>query len=107
MFAMRVPIACTLTAEELPDRIDEWRTFMASSVVDTERPAGTRLRLRLEPSERTLVRAADLAQRERACCGFFDFSIDVQTDALWLVVRVPDEAAGILDDFAGLAPSSS
>lgn len=78
---------------------------MASSVVGSERPSDTALRLRLERSDKTLLHAADLARREKGCCGFFDFSIDVQTDALWLIVRVPDEASGILDDFAGLAPA--
>jgi hypothetical protein len=48
--------------------------------------------------------AVELAQREKACCPFFDFSIHVGATACWLVVRVPAEASAVLADFSGLVP---
>jgi len=56
----------------------------------------------------TVVAAAvDLAQREKACCDFFEFAIGIEADALWMSVRVPAEASMILDDFARLLPNDS
>jgi hypothetical protein len=101
---MRVPIACTLTVEGLADRIEEWRGFLAGSVAASVRTSGEQLRVQLTPSTTVLARAVDLAQREKACCAFFDFSIEIETDALWLSVRVPPGASSILDDLASLLP---
>jgi hypothetical protein len=54
-----------------------------------------------------LAAAVDLAQREKACCDFFEFAIAIESDALWLSVRVPAEASLVLDDFARLLPNDS
>jgi len=54
-----------------------------------------------------LAAAVDLAQREKACCDFFEFAIVIESDALWLSVRVPAEASRVLDDFARLLPNDS
>ena len=100
---MRIPIACSLEVSEAETRIDEWRAFLAESVTSATRDGGS-LRLRLAPSDRALLDAADLAAREKTCCGFFAFTIEVDVDSRTLVVRVPDEAVPVLDDFAGLLP---
>lgn len=103
---VRIPVACTLTVESAADRLEEWRTFFASWIDTAERTNDRELRLRLDKSEKALVIAADLVQREKACCGFFEFSIEFQSDGRWLVVRVPDDAAGVLTDIVALLPSS-
>lgn len=104
---MRIPIACTLTAADAKSRGDEWREFLATSATASERLSGHQLRVRLTLEPGVLDAAVDLARREKTCCAFFDFSIDVAADQLWLRVAVPPEASGILDDFASLlAPSS-
>ena len=102
---MRIPIACTLTPESAADRVEEWRAFFANWIEAAEKGSGE-LRLRLNRSESALVLAADLAEREKACCGFFEFSIELQPEARWLVVRVPDDAAGVLDDIVALLRTS-
>jgi hypothetical protein len=50
--------------------------------------------------------AADLAQREKACCSFFEFSLELEATGWWLVVRVPPEAAPVLAEFASLVPDA-
>ena len=40
-------------------------------------------------------------------CEFFEFSIGIEADALWLSVRVPAEASLVLDDFARLLRDDS
>ncbi len=102
---MRIPIACTLTAADARDRVEAWRAFLSEEVVAARRD-GDVLRLALAPDDRSLLRAVDLAAREKACCGFFTFAIAIEADRRWLEVAVPPEAAGILGDFAGLLPPS-
>jgi hypothetical protein len=97
------PIACSLSADGARERVDEWRGFFASSVDDVERAADERFRFRLVSDPGALAGVVDLAQREKACCPFFDFSIEVEADRCWLVVGVPTEATGVLADFARLA----
>jgi hypothetical protein len=98
---MQVPIACTLDAAGRLERGDEWRAFHREAVVERDRVSSERLRLRLAPDLETAVaRAVDLARREKACCGFFEFSLEILADETWLHVVVPQAASGILDDFA-------
>ncbi len=99
---VRIPVACTLSAESAADRIEDWRRFFASSVTAVERTSDRRLRVRLADSPMALTAAVDLAQREKACCAFFEFSVDVDATSRWLVVGVPAEAAGTLAEFATL-----
>ncbi len=97
----RVPIACTLTAAEVDDRVGEWRELLARGV-EERRLEGTVAHLRLVPGDDILVTAVDLAQREKTCCGFFSFSIEVDSSARWLRVEVPADAATILADLVAL-----
>ncbi len=102
---VRIPVACSLTPESAADRVQEWRTFFAEWIHAAEKANDRELRLRLDTSEKALLVAADLAEREKACCGFFDFSIELQPDERWLVIRVPHDAAGVLRDIVSLLPS--
>jgi len=107
MTRVPVPVACTLEADAAGDRVGEWRTFLATRVLEVRRddPAVARLRLAADRADETLLVAADLAQREKACCAFFRFSVDLEVDSRWLRVEVPADAVGVLDDFFGGHPS--
>jgi hypothetical protein len=59
--------------------------------------------LRLDPARDDLLAAVDLSRREKACCDFFEFAIEMRRDANWLVVTVPADAVGSLDALAGAA----
>jgi hypothetical protein len=98
---VQIPIACTLDAADRAGRGAEWRAFQREVVVERERVSNERLRLRLDPDlEGAVPRAVDLARREKACCGFFEFSLVILAGATWLEVVVPTEASDILDEFA-------
>ncbi len=99
----KVPIACSLTANDATDRIGEWRRFFEEHAEAADRSDG-QLRLRLRPTDDSLLAAADLSAREKACCGFFAFAIEICTDGRWLRIVVPSEARGILEEFARLLP---
>jgi hypothetical protein len=103
---VRIPLACTLSADAATGRVEEWRGFLASSVVQVERTSDRQLRLRLVDSPTALTTAVDLAQREKACCALFEFSLELEATSRWLVVRVPSEASDLLTQFATLIPAS-
>jgi anti-sigma-K factor RskA len=95
------PIACSLDAGALTDRIEAWRMLVASSVtsVDVE---PTAVHLVLDPSDETLVAAVALAQREKECCPFFGVTLDIAADRRTLSFRVPEGAEAVLTDFVAL-----
>jgi hypothetical protein len=47
--------------------------------------------------EADIASIAALAQREKACCPFFTFTIEISADDLTLVVEVPDDAIEVLN----------
>jgi hypothetical protein len=53
-------------------------------------------------TERALVAAASLAQREKQCCPFFDVHIDIEADGRTLVLSVPDGAEEALASFVAV-----
>jgi hypothetical protein len=93
----QIPIACTLTAAEQLNRGDEWRQFLVEHVVEIDRSESS-ARLRLAHGDNVILIAVDLARREKACCAFFEFGLELLPDAIWLRVETPPEAATILDD---------
>lgn len=96
------PLACTLGPEDVPARLDEWRSVLVGTVADRDRPAPGLLRMRLR-DDAGLDPVVDLARREQACCAFFRFRLEIEAAAVTLVVEVPVGAEAVLDDFAGLA----
>jgi hypothetical protein len=101
---MQKPIECTLTSEDAATRVDEWRRFMQESIDTAQVVGDDQLRLLLNPRPDVLPVAVDLARREKSCCQFFDFSIQIQEESCWLVISVPHQAAPVLADFARLLP---
>ncbi len=99
---MRVPIACTLTADAATDRIAEWRAALATSVVTMARTSPRRAELRLVDGPGPAGQLVDLARREKACCSFFDFTVEFDAQGATLLVQVPEDAVGLLDDFMTL-----
>ena len=98
LVAQPLVIACSLNAEGLENRVEEWRSFVASSVRAVE-CNDTSVRLALEPTEAALLRATSLGQREKACCAFFTVSIDLEADVRTLTLRVPEGAEEVLAAF--------
>ncbi len=98
---MNVPIACTLQPSDARSQLGEWQELGGRVSERAERVSPTRLELTLVPGA-DIAPVIDLAQREIACCSFFSFALEIQVEHLVLVVEVPAEAAGILDQ---LVPS--
>ena len=99
-----VPIACTLTPDAAADRMAEWRTFLSTMVTRVDRVTNQATLTLLRGSDPLLV-ATDLAEREKACCRFFRFSVEMDGLETRLLVGVPPEAEPILSGLLSLAPS--
>ncbi len=80
-----LPIACTLTAEELKDRGAAWNKLMSSGLVERDRVPGG-IRLRAEPGASAAL--MELVDLERECCAWIQF--DVQGNS----VTVTADTAG-------------
>jgi hypothetical protein len=93
----QLPIACTLSASEKTDRGEEWHQFLDGNVVEIVRTKYV-ARLRLNDGDDVILSAVDLARREKACCAFFDFALEIEPDTVWLRIETPPDAATILDD---------
>jgi hypothetical protein len=92
----QIPIACTLSAADKRTRGDEWRQFLTDDVAEIVR-FGTSARMRLNAGDHVILSAVDLARREKDCCAFFEFRLELLPDEVWLSVNVPDDAVAILD----------
>jgi MerR family transcriptional regulator, copper efflux regulator len=92
----QIPIACTLSAADKTTRGDEWRQFFVDNVEESVR-SETSVRLRLKNGDDVILNAVDLARREKDCCAFFEFRLELLPDVVWLEIGVPADAAAILD----------
>lgn len=96
----REPIVCTLNSDDKTARGTEWRQFLQSSVMEVIRTDAV-ARLRLVEGDDVILSAANLARREKECCAFFEFRIDLSSDGVWLEIEAPVDAAALLDDLIG------
>ncbi len=101
---MSEPLICSLTEQAARGQLDEWRQVASDPAVAVSRPSPTRLELRLIDHLDQLGNLVGLAQREKACCPFFDFSLDIAAHSVTLVVSVPEDAATLLDELSRTGP---
>ncbi len=97
-----MPIACALDGPGARTQLGEWHRVVADVVVTSERVSPGELRLHLRDGAPSVDALVQLARREAACCPFFTFALLIDTDAVVLRVRVPDDAVAVLDAFAAV-----
>jgi hypothetical protein len=86
------PVACDMThAPDTPaERRAEYQRLFAAHLAGRDRiSTGIRFRFRADPGLEAWVR--DLADREKACCAFFDFTVTAVAQEIWW-------DAGVIDD---------
>jgi hypothetical protein len=99
LLVVESPIACSLEPRAARSQLNEWRDVLDGTVECAERASANRLVLSLLPGVQ-VGPIITLAQRESACCPFFDFSLEIRAERLLLAIEVPDDAVAILDQFA-------
>lgn len=86
------------------ERLDEYRRLFAERLIARERTEHG-IRFRFRDTEGTEEWVRDLAARENACCGFFDFEVSVRDgEVRWDASVVEDDVArSVLEEFYLLA----
>lgn len=97
-----VEIACTLTPDDMPGRVQDWQALTALATGRTEVAGGVRLQF---GTDAPLADIARLAGEEQSCCSFFSFAVTVDGRGVGLEVRAPEAAAELLGTLFGLADS--
>jgi hypothetical protein len=94
-----LPIACTLGASALSDRMEEIRAFGNDGSVEVTSDAGRAvLRFRGDPGIRDRVEAIVAAESE--CCAFLDFTVEHGEDATVLTISAPSGGAEMVHELA-------
>ena len=95
------PIACTLQADAMPERIEHWQTMLAHVRARVATPYG---RLRIEfDGDVDLGELAQLVAAEQQCCSFFAFTLTIDGRGIALEIGAPDEATEIVSAVFGKA----
>ena len=92
------PIACTLGAESLRSRREEWQTLLTHAVGRREIDDGVRVEFDADLPADELMR---LVAAEQCCCQFFRFAITVDTRGIGLEVSAPPDARPIVESLFG------
>src|SRR3954447_21929203 len=92
-----LPIACSLSAAELPTRLAEMNDLGRSALVGVERTKTTAV-LRFRADGETGERLAPIVAAEARCCAFLDMTLGETGDTVALTIAAPAGAAPILDE---------
>ena len=98
------PIACSLSADEVPGRLAAWQAVVAQAA--GREPVDGGVRLRFEPADGLAARLAALAEAEQRCCTFFSFSVAVSASGVALEVRAPADAGDLVTALVGAPPTT-
>jgi hypothetical protein len=98
------PIACSLDAGELEQRLAAIRNIGAESLISREADGGRQL-LRFRAGADTRRQLEEIAAAEAECCAFFDLTLSEKDGDLILSIAAPENAqalgAGLAAAFAG------
>ena len=84
-----LPIACTLTPNDLQERLALIRKLTAEALLGHDR-SGLVLALRYAPQAIERVRA--MVASEQHCCAFLNFEVEEQPDAVHVRITAPENA---------------
>lgn len=87
-------IACSLDAESMPERLDEWLALLAHAI-DRRRTTTGALRVQFD-EHIDVATLARVVRAEQECCAFFSFAITIDQRGPALEVSAPGEAGEIV-----------
>jgi hypothetical protein len=99
-----LPIVCTLTADEVPARLDQIRA-VSREALRVKTTTGTHAVLSFDPAPGVRERLAAIVTAESKCCAFLTMTLADEPDAITLAIDAPDGAEAVLDELlAWFAP---
>ena len=93
-----LPIACSLGAGDLNDRLAEIAGLGRDALREAEL-AGLRAQLRFARAPGIPQRLARIVAAESECCAFLTMTVREQADALVLTIAAPGGAELVLEEF--------
>jgi hypothetical protein len=92
-----LPIACSLSATEMPKRLAEMAAIGQDSLIASDTTHGrAKLRFRDRPQTRERLEAVVAAESE--CCPFLKMSLRDDPGAVALTIEAPDGAEPVLTE---------
>lgn len=95
-----IPMACSLDAGELEQRLAAIAEVGANNLISSDTADGSHL-LRFPADTTTRRRLEDIVVAEAECCAFLDLSLSEEGDELHLSIGAPKDAQQIADELAG------
>ncbi|HKG03799.1 MAG TPA: hypothetical protein VKB03_11495 [Conexibacter sp.] len=92
-----LPIACTLTGDELPARLAEIRA-LSRQALRSKTTSGVHAVLSFDPAPDVRDRLAAIVAAESRCCAFLTMRLADEPDAITLTIDAPDNAGPVLDE---------
>jgi hypothetical protein len=93
--ATALPVACSLTAADLPARVAEIGAIGQSSLLGAE-ASERRALLRFRDDPRTRERVAAIVAAEAECCAFLTMRVSVELGAIRVSIEAPAGAEAVL-----------
>jgi hypothetical protein len=95
-----LPIACTLSAAEMPARLEEISALGARLLSRDD--DGRQVILRFRSDGDTRGRLETLVAAEARCCAFLELTLNEDDEAISLTILAPEGAEEALGEFAGV-----
>jgi hypothetical protein len=92
-----LPITCTLSPSEVPERLAEMSHLGRAALLDVDR-SHARAILRFRAGATTRDRLEAIVAAEARCCAFLDMTVAEDRDALALTITAPAGAELVLDE---------
>jgi hypothetical protein len=93
------PIACSLGANDLQQRLDEIAEVGAAGLVGRDSEGGTHT-LRFRADEATHRRLEEIVAAEAECCSFLELELIEQGDEMVLTLGGPQDGQAVADALA-------
>jgi hypothetical protein len=94
-----IPIACSLGASDLQERLSEIAEIGAESLIERSTEDGRHL-LRFRSDAETRRRLEAVVAAEEKCCSFLDLSLEEQGSQLVLMLSAPEDGQPVADELA-------
>jgi hypothetical protein len=91
------PIACSLTAAQMPARLQEMAAIGAEALISMQ-AEDARALLRFRAGAQIAERLAALVEAESRCCAFLDMQLREEPEGLALTITAPAGAEPVLKD---------
>jgi hypothetical protein len=92
---VELPIACSLSATDLPGRLAEMAALGDAALVDSQQDA-THAELRFAAGAGVRERVEAIVAAESECCAFLTMRVTAEPDTIVLTIDAPEAAELIL-----------